>query len=168
MSVCLSPELIERYVTGGCSAEEAETVSRHVAACDACRWEIEAGRANEASLGRMGTVVAEEGEHDQTTIASTVTAVSREPCLPPSDSFTGYEIIWEIHRGGQGIVYQAVHKSTKRKVAIKVMKEGPFVGRADKARFDREVHVLGQLKHPNIVAIHDTGGAAGSHFFVMD
>ncbi|MFH1418882.1 MAG: serine/threonine-protein kinase [Planctomycetota bacterium] len=88
--------------------------------------------------------------------------------IPPSDSFTGYKIIREIHRGGQGVVYQAIQESTKRKVAIKVMKEGPFAGSSDRARFDREVHVLGQLNHPNIVAIHDTGSAAGSFFFVMD
>ncbi len=93
-----------------------------------------------------------------------------KPPVPdiPSDSFTGYQIIREVHRGGQGIVYQAFQKSTRRKVAIKVMKEGPFASSSDRARFDREVQVLGQLKHPNIVAIHDTGVAAGCHYFVMD
>jgi len=85
-----------------------------------------------------------------------------------SDSFSGYEILSELHRGGQGVVYQAIQKSTRRQVAVKVMKEGPFAGPSDKARFDREVQVLGQLKHPNIVAIHDSGVAAGSYYFVMD
>ena len=88
--------------------------------------------------------------------------------IPPADSFTGYSIVREIHRGGQGVVFQAIQKSTKRKVAIKVMKEGPFAGSSDKARFDREVQILGQLDHPNIVAVHDTGVAAGCHYFVMD
>ncbi len=87
---------------------------------------------------------------------------------PPHDSFTGYQILGELHRGGQGIVYQAIQKSTHRKVAIKVMKEGPFASATDKARFDREVQILGQLKHPNIVAIHGTGMAAGHYYFVMD
>ena len=87
---------------------------------------------------------------------------------PPPDSFTGYKIIREIHRGGQGVVYQAIQESTRCKVAIKVMKEGPFAGPSDRARFDREIQVLGQLNHPNIVTIHDTGSAAGSHYFVMD
>ncbi len=87
---------------------------------------------------------------------------------PPPDSFTGYQLIREIHRGGQGVVYQAIQESTKRKVAIKVMKEGPFASTADRARFEREVQVLAQLQHPNIVAIHDTGVAAGHHYFVMD
>ena len=88
--------------------------------------------------------------------------------MPPPDSFTGYKILREIHRGGQGVVYQAVQESTKQKVAIKVMKEGPFAGPGDRARFDREVQVLGQLNHPHIVTIHDTGSAAGHFYFVMD
>ncbi len=83
-------------------------------------------------------------------------------------SIAGYTIIRELHRGGQGVVYQAIQQSTRRKVAIKVMKEGPFGGAADRARFDREVTILGQLKHPNIVTVHDSGEAAGSHYFVMD
>jgi tetratricopeptide (TPR) repeat protein/predicted Ser/Thr protein kinase len=87
---------------------------------------------------------------------------------PPPESFVGYQILKELHRGGQGVVYQALQQSTKRKVAIKVMKEGPFAGSADRARFDREVQVLGQLNHPSVVAIHDTGVAAGCHYFVMD
>jgi serine/threonine protein kinase len=66
----------------------------------------------------------------------------------PADSFPGYEILHEIHCGGQGVVYQAIQKATKRKVAIKVMKEGPFAGKRDEARFMREVEILGQLNHP--------------------
>ncbi len=83
-------------------------------------------------------------------------------------SLTGYDIVGEIHRGGQGVVYKAVQQSTKRKVALKVMKEGPFASAADRARFDREVEILGQLRHPNIVTIHDSGSAGGHFFYVMD
>ncbi len=86
----------------------------------------------------------------------------------PADSIPGYEILREIHRGGQGAVYLAIQTATKRKVAIKVMHEGPFAGRRDRARFEREVQILGQLNHPNIVTIHNTGTAAGSFYFVMD
>lgn len=86
----------------------------------------------------------------------------------PHDSLPGYEILSEIHRGGQGVVYQAYQKSTRRKVAVKVMREGAFAGRRDRARFEREVQILGSLRHPHIVSIHDSGVAGGSHFFVMD
>lgn len=70
--------------------------------------------------------------------------------------------------GGQGVVYLAHQRTTRRDVAIKVLREGPFAGPADRARFEREVQILASVKHPNIVAIHDSGSAAGSFYFVMD
>ena len=87
---------------------------------------------------------------------------------PLPDWFPGYDVVRELHRGGQGVVYQAIQKSTKRKVAIKVMREGPFAGPRDRSRFEREVQILGQLDHPGIVRIHESGTAAGSFFYVMD
>ncbi|MFN0134313.1 MAG: protein kinase domain-containing protein [Phycisphaerales bacterium] len=91
------------------------------------------------------------------------------PDLPPHGTFPGYELVREIHRGGQGAVYLAIQLATKRRVAIKVMHGGPFRGSSGRARFEREVQILGQLNHPNIVKIHDSGVAAdGSFFYVMD
>ena len=84
------------------------------------------------------------------------------------DALPGYEIVREIHRGGQGVVYQALQKSTKRQVAIKFMREGAFATPADRARFEREVEILARLNHPNVVTIHDSGAAAGHVYFVMD
>jgi tetratricopeptide (TPR) repeat protein/predicted Ser/Thr protein kinase len=87
--------------------------------------------------------------------------------LPPA-SFPGYKIVGGIHRGGQGIVYRATQTATGREVAIKVMREGPFVGPRDKHRFEREVQILASLRHPHIVTIHDSGVSAGHFYFVMD
>lgn len=84
-------------------------------------------------------------------------------------AFPGLDVVREIHRGGQGVVYQAIQRATKRKVAIKVFHEGPFAGARDRARFEREVEILAQLDHPNIVGIIDRGTTDnGSYFFVMD
>ncbi len=91
------------------------------------------------------------------------------PGMPPPDTFPGYEIVREIHRGGQGAVYLAIQKTTRRKVAIKVMHGGPHVGSSGRARFEREVQILGQLNHPNIVRILDSGTTVdGGFFYVMD
>lgn len=89
----------------------------------------------------------------------------------PRDFIPGYELIKQIHRGGQGVVYQALQLATKRRVAIKVMHDNRFSGSSGRARFEREVQILGQLNHPNIVRIHDSGltpGAAGVFYYVMD
>lgn len=80
----------------------------------------------------------------------------------------GYDSLREIHRGGQGVVYAALQRSTGRKVAIKVMREGWLARPADRARFDREVRILARLRHPNIVAIHDSGTVGQDQYFVMD
>ncbi len=80
----------------------------------------------------------------------------------------GYEVLREVHRGGQGVVYEAIQRSTRRTVAVKVMREGPFAGQREVNRFDREVNILAQLNHRNIVGILDRGIADGSHFLVMD
>lgn len=91
-------------------------------------------------------------------------ASATEPPLP----FEGYEVVREIHRGGQGVVYEAIQKSTRQKVALKVLHGGPFVDARSRARLEREIQILGQLRHPNIVGIHDSGTTAGCPFYVMD
>lgn len=84
------------------------------------------------------------------------------------DSIAGYRIEGEIHRGAQGVVYRAHQASTRRQVAIKVLRRGEEAGEAERARFEREVTILGQLRHPNIVTIHDSGESDGLRWFVMD
>jgi serine/threonine protein kinase len=88
--------------------------------------------------------------------------------LPRDDSIPGYKILKELHRGGQGIVYQALQRSTHRKVAVKVLLEGPFAGADARRRFEREIAVVGSLRHPNIVPIFDSGVQKGRYYFVME
>ena len=81
----------------------------------------------------------------------------------------GYQIVRELSRGGQGIVYQAIQKATRRKVAIKVLHEGPYAGKVTRRRFEREIELVASLKHPHIVSIFHSGKAAdGRRFAVMD
>jgi WD40 repeat protein/predicted Ser/Thr protein kinase len=84
------------------------------------------------------------------------------------NAFEGYRVVKEIHRGGQGVVYEATQASTGRRVAIKMMREGLFAGDRDAARFEREVRILGQLEHPGIVRIIASGIRAGHFYYVMD
>ncbi|MGD9691350.1 MAG: protein kinase [Phycisphaerales bacterium] len=93
--------------------------------------------------------------------------------IAPTLDLPNYEVVREIHRGGQGTVYLAIQKGTKRKVAIKVLHavsvEGGRFTTRDRARFDREVQILGQMAHPNIVSIHESGVTPrGAFYFVMD
>jgi tetratricopeptide (TPR) repeat protein len=88
--------------------------------------------------------------------------------ITQTDLVPGCRIEREIQRGGQGIVFEGVQLSTRRTVAIKLLRDGPFAGPRELARFEREVQVLAQLRHPNIVTIHDSGRVPGGAYFVMD
>ncbi|MEM8679522.1 MAG: serine/threonine-protein kinase, partial [Planctomycetota bacterium] len=102
-------------------------------------------------------------------IAETRAQVEDVSRLPPREELVrGYRLIREIHRGGQGVVYLAHHAATDRNVALKVMRQGPLAGVGERARFEREIQILASIKHPNIVAIHDSGSERGNDFFVMD
>ncbi len=91
-------------------------------------------------------------------------AGQRDP-PPPPPAFPGYEILSEIHRGGQGVVYHAIQETTGQEVAIKVLRE---LSSSARVRFEREVAVLARLRHRNLVAIHDCGVSDGRFFYVMD
>lgn len=94
---------------------------------------------------------------------------NRLPVSLPRDYFQGYDVKREIHRGGQGVVYKAIQRSTRQAVAIKLMHGGAAHGSAGRARFEREVQVLGKLNHPGIVKVHDSGTTSdGGLYYVMD
>lgn len=88
--------------------------------------------------------------------------------LPPRDLIPGYDILREIHRGGQGVVYQALQVATGRKVAVKVMHEGPHGGPAARERFKREIQLIAALDHPNIVKVVDSGINQDRYYYAMD
>ena len=81
----------------------------------------------------------------------------------------GYEIRSELGHGGQGVVYEAFQQSTQRKVAIKVLLDGLFASAPAQKRFQREIELVASLRHPNIVAVFDSGVTlTGRQYCVMD
>jgi len=174
-SDCLKQGELEGYTAGKLSPADRERIEQHIAACQSCADRYRRLRSDDAWLEGVRKVIKPEpgdpgdgGEPASANVAETQSASGVETEIFHTPTIPGYELVKEAHCGGQGVVYQAIQKSTKRRVAIKVMHEGPFAGPPDKARFEREVQVLGQLNHPNIVAIHDSGTAAGSFYYVMD
>ncbi len=78
-----------------------------------------------------------------------------------------YRFERELGRGGMAIVYLAEDLRHRRRVAIKVLR--PELAQALGAdRFLREIEMVAQLTHPNILPLHDSGDA-GEHllYYVM-
>src|SRR5947207_4308601 len=82
-----------------------------------------------------------------------------------------YQLQHIVGQGGLGVVYKAFDPIEKRKVAIKLLLGADSsTGEQSMARrfFEREIGLLKQIKHPNIVSVFDSGIVAGKRYLVME
>ena len=72
-----------------------------------------------------------------------------------SDKVSDYLIGKEIGKGAYAVVKQAVHKQSGTKLAIKIYEKFKLMDPARKSAVKREIQVLRQLDHPNIVRLYE-------------
>ncbi|HEY5609889.1 MAG TPA: protein kinase, partial [Thermoanaerobaculia bacterium] len=87
--------------------------------------------------------------------------------------FTGrtvgrYQIVSLLGRGGMGAVYRAYDAALERHVALKILPP-ELVADADRVnRFVQEAKAASGLNHPHVIAIHDIGADASTHYIAME
>jgi serine/threonine protein kinase len=79
----------------------------------------------------------------------------------------GYEILESIGQGGMATVYKARQISMKRIVALKVLPRQYLQDDTYIQRFYREVEIVAQLEHRNIVPVHDFGEHDSQPYIAM-
>lgn len=68
-----------------------------------------------------------------------------------------YQLQEQVSSGGMGIIFQARHSLTGARLAIKVLHPHLAKNKNYLARFEQEARAASNLKHPNIVTVHDFG-----------
>ncbi len=157
----LPPERWPSFLARACGDDaalraEVESLLEHNRAAGEAFMRV---RSDGLGTGRSGTLDAAEA-----------------PAVPPRDrgeratvEIEGYTILRELSRGGQGVVYEALQQSPRRNVAIKVLLDGSRASHAVRRRFKREIELVAQLRHPNIISIFHSGTTRdGARYYVMD
>ncbi|HVP11128.1 MAG TPA: tetratricopeptide repeat protein, partial [Phycisphaerae bacterium] len=192
MNTCPSEEQFERYHSHALSPPQIAEFEAHLRECAACaQRDVARKQAQQALIDDLREIGRQPAKSKQCAgspgRASPGGPESRDPTAQfaedpspdaaaectdvglPGPVIKDYEILREVYRGGQGIVFQAIQKHTKRKVAVKVLLEGAYASPLAKRRFEREIELVAQLKHANVITVFDSGLTAdGRQYCIMD
>ena len=170
---CPTEEHLAVYAAGACEEQDARDIAAHLDSCDRCRALVERDRANMDWLGGI-----RRPPEDETVAAGVESAPTKAVPTQPLDvqvapsrqvEIKRYRILRELEVGGQSVIYQAIQEATGQKVAIKVPREGRYITKAERRRFEREIELVAQLKHPNVISIFDSGFTEdGRKYYAMD
>ncbi|MCA9727717.1 MAG: serine/threonine-protein kinase [Candidatus Eisenbacteria bacterium] len=86
----------------------------------------------------------------------------------PLGTLGPYEVLREIGRGGQGVVYRARDPRSGKLVALKRLLGGALAGGSSLARLGREAQAGQELSHPGIVRIFGVETVEGHDMLVME
>jgi len=140
---CPSDEIFTRLVEGLLPEDETRALEAHCDGCLTCaRLLAELARAISPSGGAGGGGLL--GDR--------------------------YRLLEPLGAGGMGVVYAAFDTKLSRKVAVKRLRETGLGTPAEKrrGRFMREAQLLASLSHPNVLTVHDVGGADRELYVVME
>ncbi len=162
--------------------EQARQIARRAASLPAaqrgayldrtCGGDARLRAAAEALLAEATASAAEPappGSPPKPDDEATTAVVQPSPAEPGSPHIPGYRLIRRLSHGGQGIVFEAVQLSTRQKVAIKVLHSQAWSSRSARRRFEREIELIAQLRHPDIIRIFHSGTTLdGRLYYVME
>ena len=80
----------------------------------------------------------------------------------------GYEVVEKLDEGMLGAVYKVKHRKAGEVVALKLLRPQLLAQGMTVDRFNHELQILRQSKHPGLVTLLDSGEHDGVMFFTME
>jgi TolB-like protein/tetratricopeptide (TPR) repeat protein len=88
------------------------------------------------------------------------------PSLQPGQVIGRFELVRELGRGGFGVVWEALDRDLRRKVAFKLVR--PRKAGAGTEQLQREAEVVARLSHQNLVTLHDVGRCEQGAYLILE
>lgn len=186
---CLTEDIIQKFLTGELDDEQDEGVSNHLDECGSCQrltmkflsvddlclpW-IKASARDTIDLARQAVDTAtldilkqmpwKADQQPQSDPGATHIPETFK-VSPVPDRIDKYEIVAVIGQGGMGTVYLGIDHDLGCECAIKVLKESRCSNPKAMRRSHREIHAIGRLTHPNIVAVLNDGTLEDNRTFL--
>jgi tRNA A-37 threonylcarbamoyl transferase component Bud32 len=177
---CPDHDQLKAFAIGDLSSSAMESVADHVAHCPACERALrecdrdgdgllfDLRRLEEANAGGerpmpqelLQVACAAAGGRGRDGTSELVVDPGRRLARRLSEGscrLGRFELRAELGEGTFGYVFRAYDAQLEREVALKVHRVGQLASAEDVRRFLREARSAAQLKHPNIVALYETG-----------
>ena len=186
MKTCPSHKELQLFLDGLMKPEASRDLDDHIESCPACQQSLDVlTRGSDPKLhstdqphSASSSVFSPHLRGDIVKRLLDSTDIKQHAPRPRNDNVKpetnalpteigDHEILYEIGRGGMGIVYAARQNSLGRIVALKVLPQQRFRSETSVARFRREARAASRLHHTNIVPIFEVGEDQGIQYFTM-
>jgi serine/threonine protein kinase len=96
--------------------------------------------------------------------------MTAKPSPAPPTQIDKYTVVRQLGAGAMGCVYEAKHKGTSRRVAVKLISEEAVQGPGVVERFQREARAAGVIESEHITQVLDSGTdpTTGAPYLVME
>ncbi len=146
----------------GLDSTDQEFVSRYMSIDSDPSWRPVSG---DISLADRTTIGSSRYEEDDVGGEDPGTARSIDRDAPRE--LGDFKLVGKLGSGGFGVVYRANDRRLDRDVAIKVIKPDRIGDERRQANFRAEAKAMAQLRHPNIVPVHQAGSVSSGQTFIV-